>query len=349
MASKIQNGNWRIQNNDSKIQNGNWRIQNKDKCKDKNDLDTESYCLLCQEYGHNISEKCSTCLNCGVKGHFRKDCRLDQTKEKVHIKSENIEKDFEFDKNVNEGYYFINPYYEDKIETDSDVTYERKIKKEWESDTQYGKDCCNNDETAKLSEIKTKEESKCIEQHLVKCEVPQPNIKYKEDQVKIVSTATGPNIIQYSKTSSPISTSVLVPTAKTASISGRLGQGTKKEFQVSSSHGIIKTRKIGIGKHKTLKETSSKRVSFGEDVRNMDTGELYIKRRSKSHSNIQELENKHWYKVTKREGQNYIDRIRRRSDEEERGRRMILDDNRYEREEGGRGNVFQRLGGKKRY
>lgn len=40
-------------------------------------LKTEEYCLICQEYGHAINGDCAvnaTCLDCGAKGHVRKDC-----------------------------------------------------------------------------------------------------------------------------------------------------------------------------------------------------------------------------------------------------------------------------------
>jgi len=37
----------------------------------------ELYCLLCQDYGHVISDDCTinaTCFRCGIKGHVRRDC-----------------------------------------------------------------------------------------------------------------------------------------------------------------------------------------------------------------------------------------------------------------------------------
>lgn len=43
-------------------------------------LKTEIYCLLCQEYGHNITDSCAvqaTCFNCNIRGHVRRDCTVD--------------------------------------------------------------------------------------------------------------------------------------------------------------------------------------------------------------------------------------------------------------------------------
>jgi len=37
----------------------------------------EIYCLLCQDYGHAITDDCAinaTCFSCGIKGHVRRDC-----------------------------------------------------------------------------------------------------------------------------------------------------------------------------------------------------------------------------------------------------------------------------------
>jgi len=142
--------------------------------------------------------------------------------------------------------------------------------------------------------------------------------------------------LEESKSSSSTSRSS-PPTPKTGSIFGRLGPETKEitpqELEVSSSsdshsHGILKTRQIGVGKTKTLsplgpstkklsiakrlgnqtniislkkplKETSGKRVSFGEnEVRNMITGEVSTDQRPKSPANIQDLRSKLDPKVT---------------------------------------------------
>lgn len=146
-------------------------------------------------------------------------------------------------------------------------------------------------------------------------------------------------VMEESKSFSSTSRS-LPQSAKTGSIFGRLGPETKEatpqEPQVSSSsdshaHGILKTRQIGVAKTKTLsplgpttkklsianrlgnqtniislkkplKETSSKRVSFGEnEVRNMSTGEVSTDQRPKSPANIQDLRTKldHENKQTK--------------------------------------------------
>ena len=59
--------------------------------KETKQIKIEAYCILCQRYGHSISEECVTtaiCHHCGIKGHVSRDCKEERLMIKDEVKEE---------------------------------------------------------------------------------------------------------------------------------------------------------------------------------------------------------------------------------------------------------------------